>query len=89
MRRRFRGVTLAVFLASFCVIGLVRSLAQESPKEGPRQAATTFVLRVDPAWADRVNAVLRRKAGPPLSPGQRFASWGSSTVNRLLFSLPA
>ncbi len=64
MKRCVRSILLAVPLASLCLIGLVRSLAQESPREGAPQAATTFVLRVNPEWADRVNAVLKRVAHP-------------------------
>jgi hypothetical protein len=64
MRRRFHSILLTVSVASLCLIGLVQSLAQESPEEGARQAATTFVLRVNPEWADRVNAVLKRVAEP-------------------------
>ena len=60
----FRSILLAVYLSSLCPVGPVRSLGQTSSKEDARQAATTFVLRVNPKWADRVNAVLKRVAHP-------------------------
>ena len=58
-----RRIVLALSLSSLGLIGIVRSLAQEPLQEGPKQAST-FVLRVNPEWANRVNAVLKRVAHP-------------------------
>lgn len=62
MLRHKRRIVLAVALSSLG-LGIVRSLAQEPPLAGPKRAPT-FVLRVNPRWADRVNAVLKRVANP-------------------------